>query len=626
MSHAAAESRQLSDDHLIVLTDQAQQLVEPLSMCRGTTDSLLNDDAGRLYSRSDECIHLACERLTVGGDASEAEQHVLSMRGAQNGTVTADAQKGTHSERDTPRKAVWAGCAQNRSIVKRPHRRPSERRSAAVYAVVVARPGKTIAPGETAGEPFLLSEKDSRGRVVVAVWVTRPDGSRYQIKRARARYREAMDAVQEAIEPPTHGPVTVDEVFESWLQQAEAHDRPRESTRLDYAATHRLHLSPAFGDVRLRDVTRARIIAWLDEKATEVRPKSSKHGRQTTGVRRKSLVDAWKTVIRHGLDLGVIDRNILEGGVNLPKRVTNPRPLSMEELAELSDAFDAVEARAGAVDPRLLYDSHIVMRETGLRVGEMLALRVEAWDPENVLLTVEATMRKGRSSTGGTTYVRGDVPKSDAGYRRVEPGDAAVEVLNRRTLGREGAAPLFPSRAGTHINPPQYARRWVTALRRRAEAMGVAFDEYILGGAGAGKEAVTPHDLRHTAASTVVRHHVDRLGVAAGLEEAAALLGHASTRTLVHYVPRELREVRASRALSTNDPVAARARQQMLELAATVHAEAEALGIGVWSGGQRPVWYVSDDAAAVMLRGVVPADAAVLGPADEGWTVEDAAF
>lgn len=160
---------------------------------------------------------------------------------------------------------------------------------------------------------------------------------------------------------------------------------------------------------------------------------------------------------------------------------------------------------ASCIDP--LFESTIyVASYGGFRIGEFLALRLNDVDWSRGTIRVDE----------GLTDVAGDLafedPKTDRSFRSVPVADLPLHKLREhieRNVGwNDPDALLFTSRQGTVIRPTNWRRR------EFADAVRVAK-----------LEPLTPHDLRHTAAS---------LFISAGANPwmLAEVLGHSDTRMI----------------------------------------------------------------------------------------------
>jgi integrase len=271
---------------------------------------------------------------------------------------------------------------------------------------------------------------------------------------------------------PARGRVTVAEWADEWLS---AQTQVKPSTKYRYQGLLRTHVVPAWGSHRLADVTHAEVARWV--------AKLRANGSAPATVRQAHRVFA--LLLGLAVRDGRIPRNPAER-VPLP-RVTRaePRFLSREEVERLADAAGA----DGDVIRLLAY--------TGLRFGELAALRVRRVDflRRRLIIAESVTEVAGRLEFG--------TPKTHQ-HRSVPLPAALVGPLSARCADKPGDALLLTTSAGTALR----LRNW-----RR-----VVFDPAVR---AAGLTDVTPHDLRHTAAS---------LAVASGatVKSVQRMLGHAS--------------------------------------------------------------------------------------------------
>jgi integrase len=157
--------------------------------------------------------------------------------------------------------------------------------------------------------------------------------------------------------------------------------------------------------------------------------------------------------------------------------------------------------------------------QTGLRIGELIALRWEDVDLGARRVRVRRRIYKGTV----------DVPKSRYGIRDVPISTALAQELWRfRAASGHPAdeAPLFPSTTGTHLNGEALLSRVLKPAVRRADVPWAGF-----------------HTLRHTCASMLFR-------AGWNAKQVQVVLGHHSPAftlaTYVHLIPDDLPEPRFS--------------------------------------------------------------------------------
>ncbi|SDY23584.1 Site-specific recombinase XerD [Modestobacter sp. DSM 44400] len=238
----------------------------------------------------------------------------------------------------------------------------------------------------------------------------------------------------------------------------------------------RTHVQPRWGDVPLVRVTPSDIQAWLAEL--------SDRGLSGASVRKA------QGVLSGILGAAVRDRRLMANpalGMNLP-------PLGTKRRRYLSSA--QVEALADAAGPGRV--TVLVLSYCGLRWSELAALRVRNFDLLRRRLTVEEAV----TEINGSTVVWG-TPKTH-GRRSVPLPRFLVDELARSVVNRPGDELAFPSPQG--------------AVLRNRNARYAWFDDAAR---AAGLAGLTPHELRHTAASLAV-------SAGANVKAVQRMLGHAS--------------------------------------------------------------------------------------------------
>ena len=270
------------------------------------------------------------------------------------------------------------------------------------------------------------------------------------------------------------------------------------STRAAYRSYLDRHFLPFFGDRSMSSITPSTVQAWVTEAASG-------------GLSPRSITKYH--VMLHGVfKRGVRDRVILHNpcaDTELPKVPPRKvRILSPEEferlLAEIPDRFR---------------DLVLTDIETGLRWGELVALRPRHIDFLRRLVTIEETVVEvsKKNSPTGQRMVFKPYPKDDE-FRtlRVSQGllDALAARIEAMQLGRDDL--LFPStqnRGDIPLSRNTFRTRyWLPALERA----GIDFQ-------------VRVHDLRHAHASWLLAGGAD-------LKTVMERLGHSQIQTTQKYL------------------------------------------------------------------------------------------
>lgn len=173
-------------------------------------------------------------------------------------------------------------------------------------------------------------------------------------------------------------------------------------------------------------------------------------------------------------------------------------------------------------------DVFIVMLNTGVREGEMVALDWEDIDFEDKLMNVHKTvvMIKGRDKTGQLTgkcwQAVQDTPKTKSGNRMVPLNEKALTALKRLRKAYPDSKHVVTSETGS--------RPVVNVLQKQLKRAASRCDMVN----------VTPHTLRHTFATRLFERGAD-------VKTVSAILGHSSVNitynTYIHVIKEKKMDV-----------------------------------------------------------------------------------
>jgi integrase len=280
----------------------------------------------------------------------------------------------------------------------------------------------------------------------------------------------------------------VGEYLERWLVDSLL-DTVRPTTYERYEQIVRIHVRPALGSVKLKNLTPVHVRGLYREKL------EAGLSARTVQYIHVTLHKALKQAVQDGL----IPRNATEA-VKAPQvRREEMRPLSGDQVKVLLEV-----ARGDRLEALYVLAIH-----TGLRQGELLGLKWEDVDLESGTLRVRRTLVTAK---GGPVLT---APKTKGSRRSVKLTQGAVEALRSHlkhqlqeidragSLWRENGL-MFASESGEPLD-----RRYLTscrykALLKRAELPMIRF-----------------HDLRHTCATLLLSKNVNPKIV-------SEMLGHAS--------------------------------------------------------------------------------------------------
>jgi len=353
-----------------------------------------------------------------------------------------------------------------------------------------------------------LFKRGTRRKVWVARWweeVIGADGQLEHIRRSEIlgtvaelpTRRDAERALSDFLRPINRGDLRPqaactfrDFVQNNWMP--DVFPTLKYATKKHYEYITNLHLLPAFGDMQLRLISRDVVQNFINAKL------------------RSGL--AWKTVKHMRTTLGTIltAAEVRDQIAENPVRKTRlPRRGPVAERAEI--APDKIRALLESLpEPSRSLATLLVF--TGLRIGELLALRWRDVDLEAGVLRVRQTVYEGHF----------DEPKTKRSNRTLPLCPKAIEILRGRQTATAPDALVYATRKGSPLSRRNLLNR---QLSPTADTIGL--------------KELNWHWLRHAHATLL-----DAVGTPLGTVQ--ALLGHSSaevTREVyLHAVPADARK------------------------------------------------------------------------------------
>jgi integrase/recombinase XerD len=181
--------------------------------------------------------------------------------------------------------------------------------------------------------------------------------------------------------------------------------------------------------------------------------------------------------------------------LRLPRRKRLPRALSRNEASMLLASPAQCDQPKSSRQATVLNTEISLMVATGIRVGELCKIRIGDVFPDGSALHIQ-----GKGSRDRVVYVADPALRSNL---------RKLVLLRQKLFGTSG--PLFVNRHGSNLRPQTFRSR----LRTFAGEAGL-------------QRRVTPHMLRHTAATLLIENGVD-------IRIVQRLLGHSSIATTEIY-------------------------------------------------------------------------------------------
>jgi integrase len=310
---------------------------------------------------------------------------------------------------------------------------------------------------------------DDRGREHTKLFARKTDAQVWLDNEVTAKFATGTYVAPEA------GWVTVAAVYNSW-SASQGHISPKTAATRRSAWASRVE--PQWGDVAVVDVKTSAVKAWVAKMAAE----------EVGAATIENAFGLLRQVLGAAVEDERIPRNPCEG-VRLPKRKHADR-------GYLSHAQVSVLAAAVERQPEVVR----FLAYTGLRWGEMAALRVQDFD----MLRRRVNVSRSVTESGGLVW---STPKT--WERRSVPFPAVlVDELAALMVGKRREELVFTDlRGGVLRNSNWRARVFARAVAKCRKAV----DTF---------PSITPHELRHTAASLAV-------SAGANVKAVQRMLGHA---------------------------------------------------------------------------------------------------
>lgn len=273
---------------------------------------------------------------------------------------------------------------------------------------------------------------------------------------------------------------TLSQYLDRWLKRVENRNAPRTYER--YEAVVEKYIKPGLGAIRLTKVRRGDIQELLEGRLDKVGPRTRQQA---------------YTIIHRALEEAVEDELIR---ANPCRRKDKPK-YQNPQIQSLTEEEAQALLKAASTEPNLYVLVYLAL-STGMRQGEILALKWDSVDLKNAFVSVCGTLTKDKDNN---LVVRETKGKRN---RRIDISPALVAMLELHHKRQSPMSPwVFRNSEGGPMRKDNFMHRQFRPLIKSAGLKHVRFQ-----------------DLRHTSAT---------LGLAAGahIKVVQERLGHASAKT-----------------------------------------------------------------------------------------------
>ncbi len=262
------------------------------------------------------------------------------------------------------------------------------------------------------------------------------------------------------------GGTTLSEHVADWLDASRSSVRARTWER--YEQVCRNHIVPELGHLRLSNLTPAAVRDLYRKKLGVLSPRSVLYVHVTL-----------RKVLQQALRWNLVPRNVAD--------LVDPPRIVKEEVTPLTE--DQVKTLFKTVEGSPLEALYVLAVTTGLRKGELLALKWSDVDLDSGLLRVQRSLSLTKD---GPVMVP---PKTAKGRRSVRLSGVAREALRKHRLRQDRLRASWPEDLGlvfpNDAGEPRRSRNVINGCFARVKKKGNLPD-------------VRFHDLRHTCATLLL--------------------------------------------------------------------------------------------------------------------------
>lgn len=359
--------------------------------------------------------------------------------------------------------------------------------------------------------PFCLTEQAPHD--ILKTYILRMSGyiSAPTQKELSAKLRQLTESYK-GVDLTEESNMTLSVWLDKWLDEYMAATL-RPSTLNGYRRSLELHVKPHLGANPLAKITAADLQSLYRtlQETGRVHPRDG----QSPGLSART-VHGIHTTLHHALKTAM-EQNLIPSNpaaeVDPPKFIGAPMKVLTE--TQLDTFMTAIEK------DKLWHDFFYTAVTTGLRRGEICALRWEDFDTKQGTLHVRRTLHKEK----GKPYTTGDT-KTYAGTREIVLPPSTAQLLQERKKAAltewifpnplDPEQPTAPSTAYNHLK----------ALPKEVGLPDIRF-----------------HDIRHTFATASLEHGMD-------IKTLSTIIGHVSTSTTLNvyaHVTDEMRKTAAAK-------------------------------------------------------------------------------
>ena len=313
-----------------------------------------------------------------------------------------------------------------------------------------------------------------------------------------AECRRKLRSCRDSVEPPKKK-ITVSQLFEAWLENRKS--SVKQSTYVNYRTLYENHVKGVIGGLACGELT----TDMLSKYVSYLLKNGNVYGGSLSAKSVKAVLVMLKSVFSYGNYVYRLD--------DPAKRLALPKSETKELELFDEDEIKRLCGLSSDSDPMVI--GIVLCLHTGMRIGEVCALKWSDIDLTDNVLHIKKTLQRIKNPNGGCpkTIVTITTPKSRKSIRDIPIPIPLLPALKR--LRRDDEC-YFLTASPSYTEPRTLSFRYKKILGE----LGIGYKNF--------------HCLRHTFATKCIRAGVD-------VKTLSELLGHSGVQiTLDRYVHSDL--------------------------------------------------------------------------------------
>lgn len=357
------------------------------------------------------------------------------------------------------------------------------------------------------GDGTVFQTKDGKYMAQITIGF-RADGRPRRITRTANNLTEANKIIQQLRLEKSTGQLTVDgnismnDFSIHWL----SFKKPtlKAKTYMEYEQVTRTVILPQFGHLPLEKIDTKKVDAFLQESiAKGYSPK--------TVVKRKTILH---NIMGRAVAEGILSRNPVDYSIPVRQGTSKRTIIAPDDLNRILSGAQEVYRKELARNRChgqifFLYPVLMTAYHTGMRIGEIFALRWENVDLAERIIRVRENISEAKDEDGNVRLICG-TPKTANSVRDIDISDELCSLLHSIKPYGSQEGIVFTTKSGKYISPTNFSRVW----RRLLKSVGLA-GKYKL------------HEFRHTHTTILMAQGINPASI-------SKRLGHASTQTTLN--------------------------------------------------------------------------------------------